>query len=396
MYNVIPKLNLELHKKYLVIVTSDALRNYESYKTQLSSVFIHGIYWVLCCSDLIKLSIFDELHVRNNFHDLLRKCKREVYIDSFSSKIYSANPLDFISPSILSVLSGIQINTIINNKILEENKYETNAFIKSLITLKDEKIYINNSKSCLNQLDIRFIYSTLLVYYLSNYPDLTQLESVFPISKLTELLVTMQNKDGGFGKRHKDESHAGYTFCAVASIAIIKKMTKNDSIYLLFNIERLIRWLLKRIIISESHEITESQSYCFNGRIGKKCDVCYSWWVIASLKIVESINTNKSMDYSLILNSNILKGLINGILCHQNNIYGGFQKAPFIIGSKDCSDPLHTFLSISALSLLFNSNLTQSNLEFCELKKLFKTLDPIIKIDPVFVLAEKYFNNIIS
>lgn len=393
MYNLIHKFNLELHKKYLNNITNDALCNYNSNKTQLNSVFIHGIYWVLCCSDLIKFNVFEELNIRSNFYDLLKKCERELFLDNSSLKMYSINPFDFISPSILSTLSGIQINTIINNKIVKDNQHETNTFIKSIITLKNEKIYFNNSKNCLKQFDVRFIYSTLLVYYLSNHSDLTKLESVFPTSKLIKLLVNMQNKDGGFGKRYKDESHAGYTFCAVASIAIIKKMTKNDSIHLSFNLERLIRWLYKRIIVSEFHETNESQSYCFNGRIGKKCDVCYSWWVIASLKIVESINANKNLCCPFISNSNILKKLINGILCHQNNIFGGFQKAPFIIGFKNRSDPLHTFLSISALSLLSNNNLKQSDSEFHEVTRPFEIFNSIIKIDPVSVLAEKYFNN---
>ncbi|XP_664926.1 type ii proteins geranylgeranyltransferase beta subunit [Cryptosporidium hominis TU502] len=205
----------------------------------------------------------------------------------------------------------------------------------------------------------------------------------------------MQNKDGGFGKRYKDESHAGYTFCAVSSIAIIKEITKNNSIDLLFNFNRLNRWLLKRIIASESHENTKYQSYCFNGRIGKKCDVCYSWWVFASLKIVKNIIINRNMDCSSIINSKILKILINGILCHQNNIYGGFQKSPFNADNKDHSDPLHTFLSISALSLIFNSDSEKSSLEFYEPTEPFEVFEPLIKIDPISVISEKYLNKTI-
>ncbi|TRY52307.1 Geranylgeranyl transferase type-2 subunit beta/prenyltransferase alpha-alpha toroid [Cryptosporidium tyzzeri] len=395
MYNAARKFDLELHKKYLIFVTNDVINSYDSSKNQLSSVFIHGIYWVLCCSDLIQFNICDQLHnARNKFLHLLKKCERELLIDNFKLKFYSLNPFDFVRPSILSILSGIQIKTILNNKITEDNKYELTAFIKSLIALRGEKIYINNSKNCLRQLDVRFIYSTLLVYYLSNYSDLKQ-DSVFRISELTKLLVNMQNKDGGFGKRYKDESHAGYTFCAVSSIAIIKEITKNNSIDLLFNFNRLNRWLLKRIIASESHENTKYQSYCFNGRIGKKCDVCYSWWVFASLKIVKNIIINRNMDCSSIINSKISKILINGILCHQNNIYGGFQKSPFNTDNKGHSDPLHTFLSISALSLIFNSDSKKSSLEFYEPTEPFEVFEPLIKIDPISVISEKYLNKTI-
>ncbi|KAH8583728.1 RAB geranylgeranyl transferase [Cryptosporidium sp. chipmunk genotype I] len=389
MYNSIQKFELELHKKYLISVTNDVIHNYDSSKAQLSSVFIHGIYWVLCCSDLIQCNIFDQLHsAKNKFLHLLRKCERELFIDNFRLKFYSINPFDFIKPSILSILSGIQINTILNNKIVEDKKNELNVFIKSLVVLKNEKIYINNSKNYLSQFDVRFIYSTLLVYYLSNNSDLKQPDPAFQISELTRILVRMQNKDGGFGKRYKDESHAGYTFCAVSSIAIIKKITKNDSIDLLFNFNRLTNWLLKRIVVSENHETNKSRSYCFNGRIGKKCDVCYSWWVTASLKIVGT-TINKNMDCSLFLNLEILKTLINGILCHQNIIYGGFQKSPFNIDRKNRPDPLHTFLSISALSLLFNSVPSQLNSEFYGKTKPSEIFWLITKIDPISVLPEK-------
>lgn len=392
MYSKSQNFNLELHKKYLALTTNNAIHNYGLYQTEISSIFIHGMYWILCCSDLIKFDILNEPNILDDFNDLLRKCERELYLDNFKLKTYSINPSYLISPSILSLLSGIQINTIKENKIVEANKYEINSFVKSLITVTFEKIYINNSKNCLDHLDIRFIYSALLASYLTNYSDLSQLKSVFPIAKLIDVLNSLQNIDGGFGRRHKDESHAGYTFCAVASIAIIKRIIGKDTINLLVNFTRLTRWLLKRIIVSEGHKtVTEGQQYCFNGRAGKKCDVCYSWWVIASLKIVESINSGEIMYTPLTSNPKILEELIDGILCHQDNIYGGFQKVPYIFDNKDRSDPLHTFLAISALSLLTNNNLKQLGLDLYETTKLSEISSSIVKIDPVSVLAERFF-----
>ncbi|KAJ1607351.1 putative RAB geranylgeranyl transferase [Cryptosporidium canis] len=386
MNNLLQTFNLELHKEYLTATTHRAIYNNGSFQTEFNSVFIHGMYWVLCCSNLIKFDILNELNIKEVFNYLLENCERELCLDGTSLRIYSINPSDLVTPSILSLLSGTQINALKKNQIVESNIHATNKFIKSLSIFKFDKIYINHSKNCLIQQDIRFVYSALLISYLSNSLDFLRIKQTLPISKLINLLNGLQNKDGGFGRRKNDESHAGYTFCAVASIAIIKRISVDDDINIMLNFNRLNRWLLKRVVVSESHIMSPiDQSYCFNGRTGKKCDVCYSWWVTASLKMLEYINP-ESNNANFISSPKVFGKLINGVLCHQNNIYGGFQKTPFIFDSRDHSDPLHTFLSISALSLLTNNYLEHPDSNSYKFTRLTESLHSISKIDPVSVL----------
>jgi geranylgeranyl transferase type-2 subunit beta len=77
------------------------------------------------------------------------------------------------------------------------------------------------------------------------------------------------NFDGGFGCVPGAESHAGQIYCCVGFLSIMNKLD-------LINIDLLGWWLAER----------QLESGGLNGRPEKLVDVCYSWWVIASLKII--------------------------------------------------------------------------------------------------------------
>ncbi|KAF7458609.1 Prenyltransferase and squalene oxidase repeat family protein [Cryptosporidium felis] len=386
--------NLELHKKYLKNTIFDTLNKYDKLPTQVNSVFVHGIFWVICSSELIGFKFINELpYSKNEINKLLNRCKRGIKIGHLNLKLYSLNPFFFICPTILSHLSGVQTKIMLNNELSEQERFRTNYFVKNLIIVQNDWISINNSIKCINQLDVRFIYSSLLSSYLANLADLSQLLAIIPISKLLLLLKNLQNRDGGFGRRPRDESHAGYTFCAVASIAIIKRIMGINFTNPKINYHRLSRWLLKRIIVSDIHCMASAEkSYCFNGRTGKKCDACYSWWVIASLKIIELINPGENMCTLPKLSFELKIKMLKGILLHQNIFSGGFQKIPFHFNGNDISDPLHTFLSISALSLLVDNISNQEDENSRELLKSIGISDSIIKIDPISVLPSKFLN----
>jgi protein farnesyltransferase subunit beta len=84
--------------------------------------------------------------------------------------------------------------------------------------------------------------------------------------------------DGGFGGEPYNESHGGYTFCALASLRIL-----NDSGFLSEKeFESLVnpcrKWLLLRQRQFEGG---------FQGRPNKLVDACYAYWIGASCKIVD-------------------------------------------------------------------------------------------------------------
>ena len=87
-----------------------------------------------------------------------------------------------------------------------------------------------------------------------------------------------------------------------------------------------------------------------NGRPEKLQDVCYSWWVIASLKIIgklDWINTEKLKEY---------------ILSCQDEETGGISDRP-----GNMADPFHTLFGIAGLSLInaFPNKLKEVNPVYC-------------------------------
>eukprot|EP00042_Codosiga_hollandica_P047971 m.529514 g.529514 ORF g.529514 m.529514 type:complete len:163 (+) comp57563_c0_seq70:1854-2342(+) len=85
-----------------------------------------------------------------------------------------------------------------------------------------------------------------------------------------------------------------------------------------------------------------------NGRPEKLPDVCYSWWVVASLSTIGRVHW---------LNTDKLAAFI---LACQDQETGGFADRP-----GDLPDPFHTLFGITALSLLKFPRLKKVNSIFC-------------------------------
>ncbi len=66
------------------------------------------------------------------------------------------------------------------------------------------------------------------------------------------------------------EGHGGSTYCAVASLALMKKLDK------IKQKEKLLRWCIFQ------------QGDGFQGRPCKPADSCYSFWIGATMKILSS------------------------------------------------------------------------------------------------------------
>ncbi len=79
-------------------------------------------------------------------------------------------------------------------------------------------------------------------------------------------VLKCQNYDGSFGGLPDMESHGAYVFCAVGSLQIVRRLHLVDR-------EQLAEWLAER----------QTSKGGFNGRPEKLPDVCYSWWIYASL-----------------------------------------------------------------------------------------------------------------
>lgn len=132
-------------------------------------------------------------------------------------------------------------------------------------------------------------------------------------------ILSCQNYDGGFGDKPGDESHAGLTFCAVASLKLANALHRID--------KRLVSYLAKRQTELGGH----------NGRPNKDTDVCYSFWVLCSTAI---LGIEVSEQYKTAVREYLLGPGYDDLL-------GGFVK---VAGEQ--ADPYHTALALCALACL--------------------------------------------
>ena len=85
-----------------------------------------------------------------------------------------------------------------------------------------------------------------------------------------------------------------------------------------------------------------------NGRPEKLPDVCYSWWVLASLSILGRLHWIHK------------ESLIKFVLACQDTETGGFSDRP-----GDLPDPFHTVFGLAALSLLGDRAIKPVNPTYC-------------------------------
>lgn len=166
--------------------------------------------------------------------------------------------------------------------------------------------------------DVRFLYSASCVCYILND------WSAINIDKATKYLLNCLTYEGAFGQNPNSEAHGGSTFCAVASLCLMKKLDCLTETQL----NRLKLWCLNR------------QTTGFNGRVNKPWDTCYSFWIGSTLKILD------------VLQYTNYKENINYVFETYHELIGGFAKWP------NCNpDPLHSFMGLCGLSLVDYPNL---------------------------------------
>jgi geranylgeranyl transferase type-2 subunit beta len=162
------------------------------------------------------------------------------------------------------------------------------------------------------EVDTRFSYCALNLLSL-----LGQLRRV-DVDKAADFVLECENWDGGFGVSPHAESHSGQVFCCVGALRIANALHRLDA-------DRLGWWLAERQVPSGG----------LNGRPEKKADVCYSWWVLSSLSMIERLDW---IDRD---------GLFRYVLECQDAEDGGIADKP-----GNTPDVYHTFFGVAGLALL--------------------------------------------
>ncbi|XP_061673448.1 geranylgeranyl transferase type-1 subunit beta isoform X2 [Syngnathoides biaculeatus] len=167
--------------------------------------------------------------------------------------------------------------------------------------------------------DIRFIYCAASICYMLD--DWSGMD----IQKAIEYIRSSLSYDSGFGQGAGRESHGGWTYCAIASLCLMGRLEEALSRH---ELDRICRWCIMR------------QQSGFHGRPNKPVDTCYSFWVGATLELLDVFQyTNFDKNRTFILST-------------QDRLVGGFAKWP-----DTHPDPLHAYLGLCGLSLMGEASL---------------------------------------
>ncbi|RMC01098.1 hypothetical protein DUI87_22364 [Hirundo rustica rustica] len=151
--------------------------------------------------------------------------------------------------------------------------------------------------------DMRFVYcASCICYMLDNW-------SGMDMKKAIDYIRRSMSYDNGLAQGAGLESHGGSTFCGIASLCLMGKL---EEVFSEKELNRIRRWCIMR------------QQNGYHGRPNKPVDTCYSFWVGATLKLLnifQYTNFEKNRNY---------------ILSTQDRLVGGFAKWPDSHpGSKD-------------------------------------------------------------
>lgn len=151
-----------------------------------------------------------------------------------------------------------------------------------------------------------------------NALSLLGLTNLVKTSACVEYIVSCANFDGGYGTSPGAESHAGQVFTCLGALTILGRQDLVDR-------DKLGAWLSERQLPNGG----------LNGRPEKLEDVCYSWWVLSSLAMIERLHWIDA------------QALAKFILRCQDVEGGGLADRP-----GDMADIFHTVFGIAGLSLL--------------------------------------------
>lgn len=177
---------------------------------------------------------------------------------------------------------------------------------------KDDGSFCSTSEGSEN--DMRFVYcAACICYILEDWSGMDRdLTLKYIMSSLTY--------EGAFAQGPGLEAHGGSTFCAVASLMLMGCLHTAMSPQ---QLKRLQRWCILR------------QESGFQGRPNKPIDTCYSFWVGATLQLLDILHlSDPDTNHYYLLDT-------------QDPITGGFAKWP-----DSTPDPLHAYFGICGLSLL--------------------------------------------
>uniref|UniRef100_A0A183CJF7 Geranylgeranyl transferase type-2 subunit beta n=1 Tax=Globodera pallida TaxID=36090 RepID=A0A183CJF7_GLOPA len=276
-----------------------------------------GIYWCVAALKVLGNDMDDQEELVN----VIKKAQNE------DGGFAAADGHD---SHLLHTLSAIQVAVIINKLDIQRfliDRFKRRGYFYSL--QQEDGSFAGDRGG---EIDTRFSFCAIAALYFLN-----RLDSI-DLSKAVEFVTKCYNFDGGFGTRPGSESVLFKVYCCLGTLAICGSLELID---------------VERTAFSNCFRQCPSGGLC--GRPEKLPDVCYSWWVLASLAILGRLHWVDG------------ESLTRFIIASQDDEKGGIADRP-----GDEPDPFHTVFGLSGLSLLGYKGLEPVDPVFCMTKKCLK------------------------
>jgi len=334
----VPILAKEKHSTYLRRGLSQLSDSYEALDASRPWL----CYWILHAMNLLELKVSPEEKIRiTNF---ISKCQ------NLTDGGFGGGPGQFshLAATYAAINALICLTSSEALKVVHKEKlYE---FI-SKMRMEDGSFRMHRG----GEIDVRAVYCAVVVTELTN----TGTPSLF--DRTAEWVIRCQTYEGGFGGFPGMEAHGGYTFCALATLILLKRTD-------LINVNSLLRWLSNRQMKLEGG---------FSGRTNKLVDGCYAFWQGASFALLgQTVLSDLQSEGDWLFTQSALQEYL--LICCQHPL-GGLIDKP---GKQ--RDYYHTCYALSGLAISQHSKTNKiivgspSNL-LCRVHPVFNlTMDSVL------------------
>lgn len=335
------------------------IRNLDNHKETveywtISHLKLNGVYWGLVALYLMGK---EDALPKENIIDFVKSCHNIEKDYGFGGNVGHDSHLIY-------TLSAIQILAICGRSELINEIIDRDRLLYHIATLHDPIIGSFKGDEW-GEIDTRFSYISIQIlallgyidtkngsnnkgklYPKKNYDNNNENIPYIDLDKTLEFIQSCQNFDGGYGTVPGSESHSGQIFCCISALSILNRLDLVSSISRSTEL-KLKTWLAQR----------QTKNGGLNGRPEKLEDVCYSWWVLSSMSILNIINwidREKVIDF---------------ILKSQDDETGGIADRP-----GDYPDVFHCNFGICGLSLLGYEGLKEIDPSYCLPKDIINSL----------------------
>lgn len=221
-------------------------------------------YWAIHSLELLDSGSFSDEMLANKIRAILGDCKK--------GGPFGGSPCQI--PHLAPTYAAVMALCIMEDYTLLDAS-AIKAFIMSTKN-RDGSFRMHDG----GEADIRATYCAIAVAYLTNILDEDMVKGV-----VEHIGKCQSGYEGGIGACPGAEAHGGYTYCATATLCILKDSGYDTTGHV--DLDRICEFVTR---------LQCKETGAFRGRTGKLVDACYSFWVGATVPLLRQLGVSASYD----------------------------------------------------------------------------------------------------